>query len=331
MSLAEPGYSGIISWRNRRFDAGKGVRKLPRPVISVGNITAGGTGKTPVVRWLCEQLRAAGHHPAVLMRGYKSKHGVSDEQRMLEQTLNTPLKSPMIVQADPDRFAGGTEVIRNHPDVDIFVLDDGFQHRQLAREFDLVLINATEPFGFGHVHPRGLLREPLRGLRRADAVILTRSDEVDVARLADIEREIERHGEGIPVFHATHATVRWLDGESSHAIESLADKRVFAFCGIGDPESFFRQIQKCAGQVVGTRAFPDHHAYSKRDMADLETAATGAEVLITTEKDWAKLATLPRTAIPVWRSEMAIHFREGDEARLLAQLLSNPLQAGTER
>ena len=265
------------------------------------------------------------------MRGYKSKHGVSDEQRMLEQTLNTPLKSPMIVQADPDRFAGGTEVIRNHPDVDIFVLDDGFQHRQLAREFDLVLINATEPFGFGHVHPRGLLREPLRGLRRADAVILTRSDEVDVARLVEIEREIERHGEGVPVFHASHATVRWLDGESSHAIESLADKRVFAFCGIGDPESFFRQIQKCAGQVVGTRAFPDHHAYSKRDLADLKTAATGAEVLITTEKDWAKLATLPRTAIPVWRSEMAIRFRPGDESRLLAQLLPNPLQAGTER
>ena len=325
LSMAEPCYSQIVSWRNRRFDAGIGVRKLSRPVISVGNITAGGTGKTPVVRWLCEQFRVAGRHPAVLMRGYKSKDGVSDEQQMLVQALHSPNESSIIVHVNPDRFAGGTDVLREHPEVDLFILDDGFQHRKLDRDFDLVLINATEPFGFGHVHPRGLLREPLSGLRRADAVLITRSDEVEAAKLKEIEREIERYCPGKPIVHASHAPVRLLDDESKRDIEKLTGKRVFAFCGIGDPESFFRQIKERAGQVVGTRAFPDHHAYRETDLAEIETAAVGAEAMITTEKDWAKLASLRRTAIPIWRIEMAIRFREGDEVRLLTHVLKSRL------
>lgn len=327
LSAVEPCYIYIVSKRNRRFDAGKGVRKLPRPVISIGNITAGGTGKTPVVRWLCEQLRAAGRHPAVLMRGYKSKYGVSDEQQMLAQALHSPNDSPIVVHVNPDRFAGGMEVLREHPEVDLFVLDDGFQHRKLHRDFDLVLINATEPFGFGHVHPRGLLREPLTELRRADAVLITRSDEVDPAKLVDIEREIARHCPGKPMVHASHAPVKLLDGQSTRAIEELAGKRVFAFCGIGDPDSFFRAIKKRAGQVTRTRAFPDHHAYSEVDLVEIESAVSGAEVLVTTEKDWAKLASLRPTTTPIWRVEIAIRFREGDEAWLLSHLLKSAIES----
>ena len=124
LSLAEPGYQRIVSIRNRRSDAGRGVRRLPRPVISVGNITAGGTGKTPVVRWLCECLRAEGHRPAILMRGYKSRGGISDEQRMLEHALNGPGLPSIVVHANPDRFVGGIDILSRHPEVDLFVLDD---------------------------------------------------------------------------------------------------------------------------------------------------------------------------------------------------------------
>ena len=207
----------------------------------------------------------------------------------------------------------------------MFVLDDGFQHRRLHRDFDLVLINATEPFGFKHVHPRGLLREPLNGLQRADAIMITRFDEVDPARVKEIEREIQRHCPDMPIFHASHAPVQILDGDSRRGLADLANKRTFAFCAIGDPESFFRQVKKLAGELVGTQAFPDHHAYGETELSSLMALANKAEVMICTEKDWAKIASLPRTAMPLWRLEMAIQFREGDEARLLSRMVQSGL------
>ena len=325
LAAAEPFYSGIVSLRNRRYNRGRGVKKLPRPVISVGNITAGGTGKTPVVRWLCEQLRAAGRHPAVLLRGYKSTGGVSDEQRMLQDALNGPGQTPIVVHINPNRFAGGNDVLREHPEVDVFVLDDGFQHRRLARDVDLVLINATEPFGHDRVHPRGLLREPLRGLRRAHAVLITRSDEVDAEALAQIEQRIREHA-AAPIFHAMHAQVGFRSNSAFHPIEELAGKRLFAFCGIGDPESFLRQLQSRAGNLVGSRVFADHHVYTDRDLGQLNQAAAtaGAEALVTTEKDWAKLGAAIPSSLPIWRIEMAIRFRLGDEATLLRQMVPSP-------
>src|SRR2546421_7993722 len=121
LAAVEPFYRGIIALRNKKFDAGIGVKKLPRPVISVGNLTAGGTGKTPVVQWLCQQLRAAGLRPAVLMRGYKSHGGLSDEQRMLDSTLNESAgQAAVIVHANPHRFAGGAPVLKDHADKDLF-------------------------------------------------------------------------------------------------------------------------------------------------------------------------------------------------------------------
>lgn len=321
----EPIYSGVVSLRNRRFDAGRGVRKLPRRVISVGNITAGGTGKTPVVRWLCEQMRVKCRRPAVLMRGYKSAGGVSDEQRMLEQALNVADQTPIIVRANPDRFTSGTDVLREHPEVDLFVLDDGFQHRGLARDFDLVLVSAMEPFGFEHVHPRGLLREPLCGLRRADAVVITRADGVDGAALREIERRVREHQPKAPIYRANHVQTGLRSDRGTMAIEELAGKRVFAFCGIANPTSFFRQIEWRVGSLASSRAYSDHHAYSDADIAGIDEAAivAKAEVIVTTEKDWAKLGSLAaaaRTKVPIWRVEMAVQFWEGDEARLLEQI-----------
>jgi tetraacyldisaccharide 4'-kinase len=323
LSVAEPPYRSIISLRNRRYDAGHGVYQLPRPVISVGNLTAGGTGKTPVVRWLCEQLVARHHHPAVLMRGYKSAAGFSDEQRMLQEALGPSA----IIHANPNRHAGGTDVLTANPAVDVFVLDDGFQHRRLARDFDLVLISATEPFGFGHVHPRGLLREPLGSLSRASAILITRADSVAEVSLASLQRQIQLHNLVAPIYRANHVHTTLRIQDDVKPLQELSQHRVLGFCGIGQPESFLNQIPT----LCASRTFRDHHAYTEADVQSLDAQATDANatLMITTEKDWSKLATLAATAqtkIPIGRVEMAIQFRDGDEQKLIEQILSQSWQ-----
>src|SRR5205814_1694442 len=178
--------------------------RAARPVISVGNITTGGTGKTPVVRWLASRLRDQGKHVAILLRGYKSAGAAgSDERELLDRLLNASTSdNPVIVHANPDRVAGAAETLQKHPDVDVFVLDDGFQHRRLQRDFDLVLIDATNPFGFGHVLPRGLLREPLGGLGRASALLITRCDQVAHEALGQVEQKLKWFAPAAPVLHS---------------------------------------------------------------------------------------------------------------------------------
>jgi tetraacyldisaccharide 4'-kinase len=338
LALGELPYALVARARNAAFDVGlRGAARLPRPVISVGNITAGGTGKTPVVRWLAGQLRAGGRTVAVLSRGYKAAPGtLGDEQRMLADLLaSEPGTPPVIIRAHPSRAAAGQAVLREHPGVQAFVLDDGFQHRQLARDFDLVLVNAAEPFGYGRVIPRGLLREPLAGLRRAGAFLLTRVDQAGPDRLAVIRDVLRRHNPGAPVYESVHAPtgfrapdVGGVGGDSAGRpvlpLDALRDRRWFAFCGIAGPGSFVRQVERIGGTNAGHRAFPDHHPYSNADLRRVraEAAAAGADVLVTTEKDWVKLAALPAatdvTAPPIWRLDVQIQFNEGGEAALLS-------------
>src|SRR4051812_7733392 len=151
MSAAEPVYAAAVAARNRRFDRRPDlIASLPRPVVSVGNLSAGGTGKTPMIRWLAERLRERGHRPAVLSGGYKARPGeLGDEQRMLDRQLNGAGQSEVFIRANPDRLAAGRAVLAEHPEADVVLLDDGFQHRRLARDLDIVLINATAPFGGG--------------------------------------------------------------------------------------------------------------------------------------------------------------------------------------
>jgi tetraacyldisaccharide 4'-kinase len=321
MAAAALPYGLASSMRNRIFDAGfRKMGRLPRPVISVGNITSGGTGKTPVIRWLAEQLRSAGQTVAILSRGYRAQPGfLGDEQRMLSELLNRPGQHAVHIGADPNRFRGGNDLLREHPDINVVLLDDGFQHRQLARDFDLVLVNAAEPFGFGHVLPRGMLREPLRGLNRANAFLLTRCDHVSEAQLKLIRQRLRRHNPAAPIFQSVHTNV-------GPAATGLAGRRWFLFCGIGDPESFVRQLTTVAGSApAGQRLFPDHHAYTSDDIRALrsEAVSVGADVLVTTQKDWVKLAALPETreAGPaIWPVDVEIHFPGDDEAQLLAAI-----------
>ncbi|HSU68635.1 MAG TPA: tetraacyldisaccharide 4'-kinase, partial [Tepidisphaeraceae bacterium] len=201
LAIAEPFYSAAARLRNHSFDSGrKTVKSLPRPVISIGNVTTGGTGKTPAVRWLAERLRDEGRHVAILSRGYKSVDaGLGDELTMLDRALNAPGKPAVLVRANPDRFIAGTRLLEQAPETNVFILDDGFQHRRLARNLDIVLINALEPFGFDHVLPRGMLREPLTSLRRADAIVVTHCDRVSAEAIGSVESTIRRYHPGVPL------------------------------------------------------------------------------------------------------------------------------------
>ena len=313
MSVVSPVYSAAMRVRNWKFDRGIGVQALPRPVISVGNVTTGGTGKTPVVQWLCERLREAGERPAVLMRGYKAASGAQgDEQAMLESLLNRADAPMVIVEANADRHAGGLRVLAERPEVSVFVMDDGFQHRRLGRDFDLVLIDASNPFGYGRVLPRGLLREPMSGLRRADAFLVTRASRGDVSAITECLR---RYNAEAPVFRCdhVHAGLRTADG----VVREPPAGRAYAVAGIGNPEAFGRQFEDLAGH----RWFDDHWNYSKGDVEAIvsEARGAGAGYVVTTEKDWVKMARWISTTagMPVYRAELAIRFAGEDEGELL--------------
>jgi tetraacyldisaccharide 4'-kinase len=329
-AAVSPIYASIMRLRNLKFDRGISVKRLPKPVISIGNLTAGGTGKTPVVRWLCERLRESGGRPAVLMRGYKAKAGErGDEQAMLETLLNREGLPPVTVHAQADRHAGGLAVLRNDPAITAFILDDGFQHRRLARDFDLVLIDACEPFGFGHTFPRGLLREPPSGLRRADAILITRADQA--ADIDHVERLIKRHNASAPIFRCshTHAGLRSTDS-ALHPLETLAGKKFFAFAGIGNPQGLASQLKQLPGELVASHWFTDHFHYSRQEITQLlhQAKAASAQAIVTTEKDWVKIAPLleKSPSLPIYRIELAIKFAADDENELF-EMIRSTIQA----
>jgi tetraacyldisaccharide 4'-kinase len=324
LGVAEPFYRGAMRLRNYLFDAGfRKVHRMPVPVVSVGNITTGGTGKTPMVRWLAEQLREAGHRPAILSRGYRAGDaGLGDELTMLDRHLNDGDQAPIPLRANPDRVAEGQALLAEHPEVDFLVLDDGFQHRRIARDLDIVLISAANPFGFGHVLPRGLLREPLTGLRRAGAVVITHADQISAEDLENIETQIRRHAPMAPIYRASHEQFGLREARTVYAMEELARRNYFVFGGIANPENFAKQLARFAPST-GYRWFPDHHAYTANDLESLDQTAraAGAEILVTTEKDWVKIESLSaRAGLPIWRAQMRIRVFDDHEQRLLGQV-----------
>lgn len=303
----EPIYAGIIRARNGLYDAGMLPSKsLGRRAISVGNITTGGTGKTPVVQWLCDRLSASGQHPAVLMRGYKTTStGISDEQRLLAA-------SGIPVIANPDRLRGAAAALKDHPAITVFILDDAMQHRRARRDFELVLINAAEPFGFNRIFPRGLLREPLSALGRADAVLITHADEIEPPALSKIISTVPQYNPETPIYQCDHVVQA-----------DLAGRKYFAFCGIGSPGSFFKKVAALGGTPVGVRALADHEDYSLRQIEDLAKAAqsAGAEILVTTAKDWVKIERFAgNLPIPIVRAGLSLRFHHDHEEKLLSAI-----------
>jgi len=269
----------LVAGRNAAYDLGLArVARASVPVVSVGNVTIGGTGKTPLVAWLVERLRAQGHRPAVLMRGYRGDGATNDEARMLGGT----------VVCDPDRVRGAARAVADG--ATCVVLDDGFQHRRLHRDLDLVLVDATRPWGGGAVLPLGTLREGLAAIRRAHAVIVTRSDQVDPAELARIDHRLARWGR--PLAHARHEPVALtpLGGGDPRAPSALAGQAVVLASGLGNPQGFTRTARDLGWQVREHVRFPDHHHYTGVEAADLAAlAARHDATLVVTAKDAVKL------------------------------------------
>lgn len=304
-------YGLAAGCRNAAYDCGLLPAACgPVPVISVGNLTLGGTGKTPLVAWLARSLVAQGLYPAIVSRGYGAVRGErSDEAAELAILLPTV---PHV--ADRDRVAGVRAAAA--AGADVVLLDDGFQHRRLARDLDIVAIDATDPWGGGYLFPRGLLRESLSGIARAQAVVLTRAEAVTPQRRTEIRHVLAGacHGRLPAVWmEATHRPVRLRSATSdTQPLERLDRGRIAAFAGIGNPAAFRGSLAALGVDLVGFRPFPDHHAYTPADLQTLGDWATGldADLVVTTLKDLVKVRAERLAAAPLFALEIALEVVE---------------------
>jgi tetraacyldisaccharide 4'-kinase len=266
-------------------------------VISVGNLTVGGTGKTPVVEWVARWYRQQGKRVAILSRGYGSADGPNDEALVLEENL------PDVPHLQGKDRAELARIAVDELEAEILVLDDGFQHRRLARNLDLVLIDALAPFGSGQLFPGGTFREPLSSLARAGLILITRSRSVSADRLAALRGEVARRAGKVPIATVDFpATGLLRGGGEAEPIETIRGKKIGAFCGIGHPEAFARTLADLGAQVVDLRPFPDHHPYRAEDIRDLEGWARrlGADGVVTTQKDSVKIRLAELGNQPLW-------------------------------
>ncbi len=301
-------YAAGLRIRTVLFQAGVfKVRRLGRPVISIGNLTVGGTGKTPAAISLASFFKSRGFRPAVLSRGYAGRSGrpvtvVSDGKRRLAGPEEAGDEPCMMAESLRDvpvltghrRFLSGKYAI-DHLKTDILILDDAFQHRGLARDFDIVLLNAGAPFGNGFLIPRGPLREPKEVLKRADAIVLT-GEAGDAAEAAGWLHRLRALCPQAPVLRGVyqpHGLTR--NGCEVFPSDFLRGKRVVAFCGIGNPESFRLSLESAGARIVSFISFPDHFRYSEADTQSIcrRAESSGAEMIVTTEKDGIKLAGHP--------------------------------------
>lgn len=319
-------YAAELRRRNRRFDRGEGVIELDRPVISIGNISAGGTGKTPMVAHIAHTLLRAGHRPCIAMRGYRpGPDGRSDEAAFYQRSLP---EVPVIAQ--PDRVAGLLRLFASPVGerVDCILLDDGFQHRRLARALDLVLIDATRPPFDDELLPAGWLREPAENLARASGIVLTHAESAGPGETGRLRARLQ--AAGLPVVAVTSHVWTGLDidnagQERTEAASWLTRRRVFSVCAIGNPGPFVRAAEQAAGgRLTGRMILRDHDAYGPATLRRLRRAIrdSGAEVLLTTAKDWPKLS---RQAwdLPIVRPRLTLRFEEGEETlrnRVMAAL-----------
>lgn len=333
LSVLEPGYRLAIALRNKQFDLGwRKPARLPRPVISVGNVTTGGTGKTPLVIELAKRLLEQGSHPAVLMRGYMPDQAgaTSDEA----QEIADELGSAVPVQPNPNRVEGAQRVLDKHPETTVFLLDDGFQHRQVYRDLDIVLIDATRPFGFDRLLPRGLLREPVGNVRRADAVIVTRGDLIARDVLTALDQRIETLTGNAPIAHAVSQWSGYRTGDEQQPEDHLNNLKVVGVCAIGNPDAFTKMLQDAAGEVLHLHAFDDHHDYSSDEIRGLllDAGKRGADAVVITEKDWVKFKPLmgddamSQGAPPVLRPALKVGFLKGAQQvdQMLKSVVSPP-------
>lgn len=324
MNIAE--YLYYLGLSARKFFALKNRKRLPFRVISIGNITLGGTGKTPAAIAVAEEAKKRGFQPIILTRGYKGTAKgpcfVTKGERPLltaaqagdEPLLMAEKLSGVPIVKGSDRYEAGMFALKEsiehrakskEGDMQtgdsqrsalcvmpvLFILDDGFQHWKLYRDRDIVLIDSRNPFGCRKLFPVGRLREPLLGLNRADVIMITKAKREDAGLIA----EIRRYNKHAPIFFSEHRVVAVRSGSGGRKpFDFLRGRKVFCLCGLADPESFRNTVAVSGAEVTGMKAYRDHYRYSQRDVAEIvkECSSSGASWIITTDKDMVKLRNL---------------------------------------
>lgn len=328
---------GVVIWiRNYCFTSGIfKLKRLPCTVISVGNIVAGGTGKTPAVAAIAKLLQNKDLQVAILLRGYKRRRSeqitvVSDGENRLCSREESGDEADMLARQLPNipiivgkqRYLTGKAAIECFKS-DVLILDDGFQHRQLARNVNILTIDATQPFGTGALLPIGTLREPTTAIQRADIIFLTRTDAVDI-NIADLKVPLNRLAPNTPILESIHqpTSLYWLNQTDKHVtmpIEDITGKRLLAVCGIGNPDAFVATLQKYNPEVVELFAFPDHHVYTESDLLQIQhqMQQCEAEWIVTTQKDEQKLVSLS-TELPIVVLAIELVITDGEDALMKA-------------
>jgi tetraacyldisaccharide 4'-kinase len=331
LGIASYIYVIIICIRN--FLYSKGLLKVHRAnaaVISVGNITTGGTGKTPLVIWLCRRIisdsefKISSSQCAILTRGYKADQNYRDEPAVLAESC-----PGVQVVVNPDRVAGATEAVGRFG-AKVLIMDDGFQHRRLGRDVNIVAIDSTVPFGYGKLLPAGLLREPIGSLNRADAAVITRCDQVTDVELILLEGKLRKINPEMVIARSVHTPVcakSIEDREINH--EELKGKKIFAFCGIGNPGAFLSTVKGLGAEVVGSKVFDNHYHYTDDCMADIyeQARSLDAELILTTQKDWVSISSsaIPNVGEGVDFAYLAIELRFISGEDKITELIKNAL------
>jgi tetraacyldisaccharide 4'-kinase len=307
-------YGAGVAWRNARFDRGVGVARLDAaPVVSIGNLTAGGTGKSPFVAWCAGVAASSGITPVIAMRGYRATgDGASDEAREYAETASAArvvvgarrreALEAAFAQASEEPWAARTVVL----------LDDGFQHRQLARDLDIVLVDATRPALDGDLLPNGWLREPARNIARASLVVLTKADaDADRARAAALVAQLRGRAHDAACVHRWRALAVAAAGSTrTEAVGFLAGKSVVSACALGNPAHFHAMVERAGAQVAERIEKPDHRAFTASEL-DAAVKRAGVECVVTSRKDFVKLDRAPAAAVVV--PELEVAFIEGEE------------------
>ncbi|MDR1053465.1 MAG: tetraacyldisaccharide 4'-kinase [Planctomycetaceae bacterium] len=311
---------GVVVWvRNFLYDHGLlKIHKSDIPVISVGNLTLGGTGKSPMVAWLCEYFISQDLRPAIISSGYRHKNTnkIDNVSKVNDEYLELAFRLPDVYHfQNRDRVAAIRELLEfvlrqscsNIQEVehgkatsrilgiDLVVLDDGMQHRRLRRDFEIVLLDAMEPFGYGYMFPRGMLRESVYGLRRADVVLLSRADLISAAergRIEEFVRGIAPKAIFAEIVHSPEKII-YANGEEA-AVKSIRGKNIFAFCGIGNPNAFRSTLTNNSDGQIHFEQYPDHHGYTKNDVIEIVQKALllGVDLVLCTMKDFVKISSI---------------------------------------
>jgi tetraacyldisaccharide 4'-kinase len=285
--------------------------KLPARVISIGNLTLGGTGKTPAVIAVAQEAKKRGHNPCILTRGYRGKAidisfvsrgegpllsplEAGDEAYLMAETLKrvTIIKGKDRFKAGIAAFDNAQLAIVNLQGPTLFILDDGFQHWKLHRDVDVLLVDATNPFGNGRLFPEGIMREPFRAMKRAHVIVITKADMAAQGVITEVTRKIKQYNQEAPIFTASHKPAGLINASGkSRGLDTLRGNEIYVFSGIANPSYFHATLTSAGARIVRSMNFRDHYIYSRKDLDKIKSEAAGLDI-VTTEKDLVKLREL---------------------------------------